>query len=1186
MKSASKILHSPALATALLALLLLQTSALADMILIEENVGAAGTLLLLIEENVGAAGILLESEDLTGVEIHYAMDRFSIEPLTINNEVMHTIALPGAMLPNDAGAPNLPGLSRIIALPQGAHATFTIASAQTRIYGGFDVAPAAPIPLETDDAPPQYEKDPSIYDTDVNYPASPVMVSKPWKVRGVDVVTVGITPFQYNPVTRELTVYTQLDIRIDFGSGNGQFGEDRLRNRYWEPLLRDHLMNYNSLPEINFNVPPEDRDGYEYVIICPDDPEFIACSDTLKTWRKLQGISTAVFTTTDIGGTSTTIIENFLNDAYNTWEVPPVAFLIVGDYPSSGDGGGSRAPGIYSPMWNNFCVSDNIYADVDGDNLPEMAHGRICPQLHEDLEIMIGKMLSYEREPYTDPYFYDHPVIAGAWQTDRWYILCCEIILGHQVNVLGKDPIREYGIWYGDPDSVWSTNQNTYMVVDYFGPSGLGYIPSTPEHLQDWGGNATRINNDINAGAYFAFHRDHGNLQAWSMPDYGIEHLNQLTNDMFPFVLSINCQSGQYNAAEESFTERFHRIEHGALGVIAASAGSHSFVNDTFVWGMFDSMWPDFDPGYGAADDSIGSSRLRTAFAHTFGKYYLEASNWPSNQECKIHTYHLYHHHGDAFIQMYSEVPEQLTVIHDGFCPLNEEAFAIQANAGSVIGLTVDGEIIGVADATGAMQNVPIAPQTEEGSLRITVTKANYFRYDVTIPIEWGPIFVMPDGTGDYPTIQAAIDVASDGDLIELDDGIFVGEGNRDLDYQGKELTIQALSGNAVDCIIDPEGTPLDPHRGFYFHCGESSASILKNVTIRNGWASPAGPPDVGGGILCSGSSPQIIGCIFSDNTAVEGGGLFCEASSPTLSSCSFEGNLATSGAVSAGGALACNGSSPNVTYCQFVENSADSIGGAIHCLDSSPRFKGIVFAGNSASLGGAISLQNSSPGFNQCTLYGNDAPWGGAGFCLDTSSSPIIENVIISFGTHSEAVCCSGGTAASLSCCDIYGNAGGDWVGCIEDQEGVSGNFSLDPCFCDAPSGDFQLWNYSPCQQVVCGQIGAQSIGCWDPQGARETGVLPLLELDRNHPNPFTQMTSIAYLVPRSADGAQTVLEVFDPSGRLVRTLVNRPQAAGSHAVSWDGCDQRGERVSSGVYYYQLRINGERTTKRMVLLH
>ena len=1001
---------------------------------------------IVIDDRAEAGALHVRSQGPGGVELDYRMASFAMTPVDVDGEALRIITLPGTLLPNEAGAPDLAGFGRFVAVPVGATARVEIVSASTRTFQNVKVAPAYVIPKDGDNGPLVYERDPAIYGHDVFYPASPVLISEPDVMRGVDVVRIGVRPFQYNPVSQALVVYTDLALRVTFEGGTDHFGEDRLRSRYWEPILRDHLINYASLPEINLNGPRAGRDGYEYVILTPDHPDFIAWGDSIKTWRKLQGISTAVFTTTDIGGTTATAIREWLEAAYTLWDVPPVAFLILGDYPGSGDG---RDSGITSPIWDGYCVSDNMFADVSGNDLPDMAHGRICARDAGELEIMINKMFSYERNPYSDPDFYNHPIMAGGWQTERWFILCTEVCYGHQANVLGKDPVREYAIYQGTPGQLWSTNPNTEMVVDYFGPEGLGYIPATPEHLVDWGGNATRLNNDINDGAYMLMHRDHGGQTGWGEPSYGIGDLGGLHNELFPFVFSINCLTGKYNWAGECFTEAFHRMEHGALGLIAASEISYSFVNDTFVWGLFDGLWPEFDPAYGDAENT-GDSVLRTAFAMAYGKYFLAASGWPSNPGSKVTTYHLFHHHGDAFMTIYSEVPQDLTVEHYESCPIGTESFTVQANEGSVIALTVDGEIIGVADATGDPQQIDIIPQTVSGSLRITVTKANFYRYDVTIPIGSGAFYVKADGTGDYPTIQAAIDASGESQLIELSDGIFTGPGNRDLDYHGLAITIRSRNANPEACIIDCEGGPGDPHRGFYFHSGEGVNSQLLGVTVTGGYA-PSG-----GALECQDyGSPTIQNCIFEGNEAYsgDGGAIFADQSEPEISGCIFRGNTASSG----GGFAGYYNVVPTLTECLFDNNSATESGGALYGFDA------------------------HAPVVTNCTFFGNAAP-SGSGCAFEESAAATLDRCIITAGAGGAAISCAPLVAPAITCTDIYDNEGGDWTGLIAPLLGTAGNISADPFFCDPDAGSFKIHTSSPCapeNSQGCGQIGAYGIGC-----------------------------------------------------------------------------------------------------------
>ncbi|MCI0452400.1 MAG: hypothetical protein L0Z51_08410 [Candidatus Latescibacteria bacterium] len=101
----------------------------------------------------------------------------------------------------------------------------------------------------------------------------------------------------------------------------------------------------------------------------------------------------------------------------------------------------------------------------------------------------------------------------------------------------------------------------------------------------------------------------------------------------------------------------------------------------------------------------------------------------------------------------------------------------------------------------------------------------------------------------------------------------------------------------------------------------------------------------------------------------------------------------------------------------------------------------------------------------------------------------------------------------------------------------------------------------------------------------ATVTVSAPTLVLRQNHPNPFNPRTTISYDLPL-ADASQWVrLSIRDVGGRAVRTLVNEVQPGGSHTVVWEGRDDRGETVSSGVYIYMLDVNGERRTRKLVLL-
>jgi hypothetical protein len=89
-------------------------------------------------------------------------------------------------------------------------------------------------------------------------------------------------------------------------------------------------------------------------------------------------------------------------------------------------------------------------------------------------------------------------------------------------------------------------------------------------------------------------------------------------------------------------------------------------------------------------------------------------------------------------------------------------------------------------------------------------------------------------------------------------------------------------------------------------------------------------------------------------------------------------------------------------------------------------------------------------------------------------------------------------------------------------------------------------------------------------------------LALHQNSPNPFNPSTTIRYYLP---ERMQVRLDVYDVSGRFVARLVDGEQSLGEKAVQWEGRNMRGERVSSGVYYYRLQAGKEIISRTMVLL-
>jgi hypothetical protein len=346
---------------------------------------------------------------------------------------------------------------------------------------------------------------------------------------------------------------------------------------------------------------------------------------------------------------------------------------------------------------------------------------------------------------------------------------------------------------------------------------------------------------------------------------------------------------------------------------------------------------------------------------------------------------------------------------------------------------------------------------------------------------------VCPDGSGDFPTIQAAIDAAAASD---------------------KAITVRSAAGDPESCILDCGGSATEPHRAFRFHNGETSAAGVTGLAITGGYMAEE---PWGGAMLCElNASPTIRSCVFRENyghvhgavyayfatlsmsrcrfsenrTDELGGGLYSYGTATTLSECVFTGNTAVgSGAVEL-----------IVADCLFEGNSAENEG-AMLVFFSVASIERCTFARNRATFRSAAlgTGKSSHATLTNCTFWNNAAPRGSLGL---SDGGAILANCVITANPAGPSMYVEG--SAALSCCGIWGNSGGDWVPGIAGQYGANGNISADPLFCDPENGDLRLDRSSPCapdQNPDCGLIGAWPVGCGaTPAEATTWGALKAL--------------------------------------------------------------------------------------------
>ncbi len=125
--------------------------------------------------------------------------------------------------------------------------------------------------------------------------------------------------------------------------------------------------------------------------------------------------------------------------------------------------------------------------------------------------------------------------------------------------------------------------------------------------------------------------------------------------------------------------------------------------------------------------------------------------------------------------------------------------------------------------------------------------------------------------------------------------------------------------------------------------------------------------------------------------------------------------------------------------------------------------------------------------------------------------------------------------------------------------------------------------FNETPADDWGCDMTARGEIVIAEATGIADgAAVVEGYKLSDNYPNPFNPTTSISYTVPQSADVS---IEIFNTLGQKIRTLVDGKMAAGEHTVNWNGMNDAGQSVSSGIYFYRMVSDQMTVTKNMVLL-
>ncbi|MDP3024650.1 MAG: T9SS type A sorting domain-containing protein [candidate division Zixibacteria bacterium] len=447
-------------------------------------------------------------------------------------------------------------------------------------------------------------------------------------------------------------------------------------------------------------------------------------------------------------------------------------------------------------------------------------------------------------------------------------------------------------------------------------------------------------------------------------------------------------------------------------------------------------------------------------------------------------------------------------------------------------------------------------------------------------------------------TIQGGINVAKDGDTVLVMPGVYY----ENINFKGKKILLASRyifdhqDSTILKTIIDGSNKASV----VTFNSGEDSTASIQGFTIRHGINTD------GGGIFCQSSSPKIAHNIIRENVAEE----------------------TTHGPVRHFGAgICCFNCSALIEYNKIVNNQCVADlevggggGGIFYWGTGSPIIRYNLIAFNRVEnpfrprgFGGGINYFSDSIAasiYNNTIVY-NYAGAGGGGIFTWTSlpRTKIYNNIIAlnSEGIRTDTFF----TAPIVTHNDFWQNVQGNFNGFPPEVGYIVWGFNLngtpcdsfyniiqDPLFVDW-ANDFHLRANSPCidagdpKSLLDPDSTIADIGAFyyphTPTFVKDDdhNTPKRFELSQNYPNPFNPTTKIQFRVGslEFGDPVHTTLKVYNILGQLVRTLVDEEKVPGNYEINWDGKDDSGKEVGSGIYFYQLKTKEYTETKKMVLL-
>ncbi|MBK7526949.1 MAG: T9SS type A sorting domain-containing protein [Sphingobacteriales bacterium] len=528
------------------------------------------------------------------------------------------------------------------------------------------------------------------YNKSAFYPEEIATLRKPYILRDFRAQTLIVHPFQYQPKTQTLRIYTNLTLEIK-NDQNGNVFNPLIRttplntiSAEYNTIYKQHFANYTQLAAQQKYTPLEENGSI--LIIAPK--KLAPAMQPYIDWKLRTGHPAELVTLETIGA-ATSDIQAYIKYYYNNNKL--TYLLLVGD--------AEDVP----PMWSEVASGDSdvMYGFIDGDDhYPEILVGRFSASTTEEVAMYVKRTINYERNATENDDFYKAATFIASDQ--------------------GPGDENEYdfehcrGMRQKMLDYTYTTGYELYD-----GDQGEADMPGNP--------NPEDVINTIEAGIGAMLYTGHGSEFGCVTSNFSSGDIASLENkNRLPFFWSVACLNGAFKGAT-CFAEACTRASKDGepTGFVAALMSS---INQ--VW---DEPMDAQDEMVALLTDSYANNIKRTFGGISFNGCMHMNDEYGSTGEAMTDTWNCF---GDPSLKLRTNTPQPIAAQHEATLFIGDSELNITCDKeGALVNLILQNQLITLGKIENGGLNILFAPINELDTLQLTISGYNLIPYLAEIPV-------------------------------------------------------------------------------------------------------------------------------------------------------------------------------------------------------------------------------------------------------------------------------------------------------------------------------------------------------------------------------------------------------------------------------------------------------------------